>query len=162
MPILCRVSSPPSGTVTFLFTDVEGSTRLLQEWGDRYGAELEAHRCLLREAFGRHQGFEVDTQGDAFFVAFARAQDAARGAYDAQRALMMRMWPGGRVLRVRMGFTPARPRRRRMAISGRASTAARGSARPATADKFSSRTRHAICSRRRRPNSGCATLASTG
>ncbi len=98
------MSELPRGTVTFLFTDVEGSTRLLQEWGNRYGEALEAHRRLIREAFGRYHGFEVDTQGDAFFVAFPRAQDAVRGAYDAQRALMTHAWPDGRDLRVRMGI----------------------------------------------------------
>ena len=67
----------PSGTVTFLFTDVEGSTRLLHELGARYYAEaLAEHRRALREAFACHSGVEVDTQGDAFFVAFATAQAA--------------------------------------------------------------------------------------
>jgi class 3 adenylate cyclase len=65
-----------TGTVTFLFTDIEGSTRLLQELGDGYADALAEHRRLLRAAFGRHGGVEVDTQGDAFFVAFARAADA--------------------------------------------------------------------------------------
>ena len=61
----------PSGTVTFLFTDVEGSTRLLSELGaSGYAKALTEHRRILREAFGAHGGVEVDTQGDAFFVAF--------------------------------------------------------------------------------------------
>jgi len=64
----------PSGTVTFLFTDIEGSTRLLHELGDAYADALAEHRRVLREAFARHGGVEVDTQGDAFFVAFARAR----------------------------------------------------------------------------------------
>jgi class 3 adenylate cyclase len=71
-----RVPELPSGTVTLLFTDIEGSTRLLHELGDRYADVLTEHRRVLREAFSRHGGVEVDTQGDAFFVAFARAGDA--------------------------------------------------------------------------------------
>ena len=62
--------------MTFLFTDIEGSTRLLHEHGERYAELLSEHRRVLREAFARHGGVEVDTQGDAFFVAFARASDA--------------------------------------------------------------------------------------
>jgi predicted ATPase len=74
----------PSGTVTFLFTDVEGSTRLLQDLRDRYADVLAEHRALLRETFARHGGVEVDTQGDAFFVAFASAHDAIAAALEAQ------------------------------------------------------------------------------
>jgi class 3 adenylate cyclase len=74
----------PSGTVTFLFTDIEGSTRLLHELGDGYAAALAEHRHLLREAFARHGGVEVDTQGDAFLVAFGSASEAATAAADAQ------------------------------------------------------------------------------
>src|SRR6187399_3186814 len=71
----------PAGTVTFLFTDVEGSTRLLREFGtDRYARALAEHRSILRETFGAHGGVEVDTQGDAFFVAFPTAPEAVRAA----------------------------------------------------------------------------------
>jgi predicted ATPase/class 3 adenylate cyclase len=77
----------PSGTVTFVFTDVEGSTKLLNELGDAYADVLEEHRRVLRDAFARHGGVEVDTQGDAFFVAFGRARDALAAAGDAQEAL---------------------------------------------------------------------------
>ena len=77
----------PTGVVTLLFTDVEGSTRLLQELGDGYGEALHEHRRRLRAAFVAHEGVEVDTQGDAFFVAFARASDAVAAAADGQRAL---------------------------------------------------------------------------
>ena len=77
----------PSGTVTFLFTDIEGSTRLLHELGDRYADVLAEHRRVLRDAFARHSGVEVDTQGDAFFVAFARAKDALAAAVETQTAL---------------------------------------------------------------------------
>jgi class 3 adenylate cyclase len=68
----------PAGTVTFLFTDIEGSTRLLHELGDGYAGVLADHRRLLRDAFGRHDGVEVDTQGDSFFVAFADPRGARR------------------------------------------------------------------------------------
>ena len=78
----------PSGTVTFMFTDIEGSTRLLHELGDGYADVLVAHRQIVREVIAAHRGVEVDTQGDAFFVAFARASDAATAAADIQQALL--------------------------------------------------------------------------
>jgi predicted ATPase/class 3 adenylate cyclase len=81
------VKALPTGTVTFLFTDVEGSTRLLHELGDAYADVLAEHRRVLRDAFARHGGVEVDTQGDAFFVAFARASDALAAAREASDAL---------------------------------------------------------------------------
>jgi predicted ATPase len=82
------VAELPSGTVTFLFTDVEGSTRLLQELGaEGYAAALAEHRWLLREAFSRHGGVEVDTQGDAFFVAFPTAPGALHAATELTGAL---------------------------------------------------------------------------
>jgi predicted ATPase/class 3 adenylate cyclase len=94
----------PTGTVTFLFTDIERSTRLLDRLGpDRYSEELARHRRSLREAFARHGGVEVDTQGDAFFVAFRRAADAVAAADDGRRAL-----EAGR-LRVRMGVHTGEP-----------------------------------------------------
>jgi class 3 adenylate cyclase len=78
----------PSGTVTFLFTDIEGSTRLLQELGaERYASELAGHRRVLRGAFERHGGVEVDTQGDAFFVAFPTAPAALEAAREVQEEL---------------------------------------------------------------------------
>ena len=78
----------PTGTVTFLFTDIEGSTKLLDELGEAdYEMALADHRTKLREAFGRHAGVEVDTQGDAFFYAFAEAGAALAAAADAQDAL---------------------------------------------------------------------------
>src|SRR5437870_5317628 len=83
----------PRGTVTLLFTDVEGSTRLLQRLGERYAAVLAAHQRLLRAAFAAHGGREVDTQGDAFFVAFPRALDAVNAAVAAQHALTGCPWP---------------------------------------------------------------------
>jgi class 3 adenylate cyclase len=98
----------PTGTVTFLFTDIEGSTRLLQELGDRYGDVVRDHRGIVREHFGAHGGSEVDTQGDAFFYSFPRAKDAVAGAVAAQRALAEHEWPGGAV-RVRMGLHTGEP-----------------------------------------------------
>jgi len=74
----CVSSTLPAGVVTFLFTDVEGSTKLLHELGDAYADALHEHRRLLREAFTAHAGVEVDTQGDAFFVAFGRPSDGGR------------------------------------------------------------------------------------
>jgi predicted ATPase/class 3 adenylate cyclase len=95
----------PAGTVTLLFSDIEQSTRLLHELGaDAYKDALDAQRRLLRNVFARHDGFEVDTQGDAFFIAFHRAQDAVRAAGEAQRALSEHSWPDGRELRVRIGI----------------------------------------------------------
>ena len=98
----------PSGTVTFLLSDIEGSTRLLSEIGDqRYRTVLDDHRRLMRTCFAEASGFEVDTQGDAFFVAFHRAEDAVRAAVAAQRALGAHEWPDGRAVRVRMGIHTA-------------------------------------------------------
>jgi predicted ATPase/class 3 adenylate cyclase len=85
--IICTVRGLPSGTVTFLFTDIEGSTRLLRELGERYADVLAEHNRLLREAFSQHGGLEVGTQGDSFFVAFADAASAVAAARDAQAAL---------------------------------------------------------------------------
>ena len=95
----------PSGTVTFLFSDIEGSTRLLLELGsERYGEVLDEHRRLFRDAVAAVGGTEVDTQGDAFFVAFPRAEDAARAAVETQRAMTAHPWVDGRVVRARMGM----------------------------------------------------------
>src|SRR5215207_1105815 len=93
----------PRGTVTFLFTDVESSTKLLQEHGDRYADLLADHRQRLRETFAAHEGVEVDTQGDAFFVAFVRASDALAAAHDAQAALQSTR------IRVRIGIHTGEP-----------------------------------------------------
>jgi predicted ATPase/class 3 adenylate cyclase len=98
------MGEPPSGTVTFLFTDIEGSTRLLTRLRDRYVDVLAEHQRLLRAAFEEHDGHEVHTEGDAFFVAFARARDAIAAAVTAQRALASQRWPDGVDVRVRMGL----------------------------------------------------------
>lgn len=104
------MADQPTGTVTLVFTDIEGSTRLLQELGrDRYMESLELHHRLLRAAFERHGGYEVDEEGDAFFVAFRRAQDAVAAVTDAQIALGTARWPADRVLRVRMGVHTGEP-----------------------------------------------------
>ena len=93
----------PSGTVTFLFSDVEGSTRLLRRLRGRYAEVLAEHQRLLRAAFDEHDGREVHTEGDAFCVAFARASDAIAAAVSAQRALAAQRWPEGVEVGVRMG-----------------------------------------------------------
>ncbi len=94
----------PTGTVTLLFTDVEGSTRLLHDHGHAYADLLAEHRKLLRDVFARHGGIEVDTQGDAFFVAFPAAAEAAAAAQEGQRALDVTP------VRVRMGLHTGEPR----------------------------------------------------
>jgi len=99
----------PTGTVTFLFTDIEGSTRLLRRLGERYAGVLEEHQRILRAAFKQEGGREIDTQGDAFFVAFSRAKDAASAALAAQNALVAHEWPDGELVRVRMGLHTAEP-----------------------------------------------------
>jgi class 3 adenylate cyclase len=104
------MSQLPGGTVTFVFTDIEGSTRLLQELGDEVYERVSGdHRRLVREAFGARGGTEIDTQGDAFFFSFPRARDAVAAAVDAQRALRDHEWPGGRELSVRMGVHTGEP-----------------------------------------------------
>jgi len=98
----------PTGTVTFLFTDIEGSTQHLAELGsERYGALLEQHRSLLRDAFTRHEGYDFGGAGDSMFVAFGSAQQALRGAFDAQVALADHGWGETRPIRVRMGLHTA-------------------------------------------------------
>lgn len=99
----------PMGTVTLLFTDIEGSTHLLQQLSERYAHVLTECRHLLRAAFQRWRGHEIDTQGDAFFVAFARASDAIASAVEAQRALASHSWPEGLAVRVRMGLHTGEP-----------------------------------------------------
>ena len=99
----------PTGTVTFLFSDIEGSTRLLQRLGALYAQALAEHQRLLREAFEAHGGHEIDTQGDSFFVAFRRAKNAVAAAIDGQRALAEYEWPDGSELRVRMGIHTGEP-----------------------------------------------------
>jgi class 3 adenylate cyclase len=99
----------PGGTVTLLFSDIEGSTRLLEELGDRYAEVHRDHRRILRERLTEAGGQEVDTQGDAFFFSFARAKDAVAGAVAAQRELAAHEWPEGVEVRVRMGLHTGEP-----------------------------------------------------
>jgi class 3 adenylate cyclase len=103
------VSVLPTGTVTFLFSDIEGSTRLTRELGDEWGNVLAGHRRLMREAFAAENGREVDTQGDAFFFAFPRARDGVVAAVAAQRAHASREWPRGIEVRVRIGIHTGEP-----------------------------------------------------
>jgi class 3 adenylate cyclase len=104
------MSSLPGGTVTFVFTDIEGSTKLLQELGDvAYGQVSSDHRKIVRETFGARGGTEIDTQGDAFFFSFPRARDAVAAAVDAQRALRGHTWPEGQRVRLRMGLHTGEP-----------------------------------------------------
>ncbi|HYL51728.1 MAG TPA: adenylate/guanylate cyclase domain-containing protein, partial [Acidimicrobiia bacterium] len=95
---------PPSGTVSFLFTDLEGSTRLWEEQPDAMRSALGVHDELLRQAIEAHGGYVFSTAGDAFAAAFGRAADAVGAAVDGQRALHSERWPGGILLRVRMGI----------------------------------------------------------
>jgi class 3 adenylate cyclase/streptogramin lyase len=99
----------PSGTVTFLFTDIEGSTRMLHELRDRYGDVLETHARLMRAAFEEHNGNEIDTQGDSFFAAFRTAKDALAAAVSAQKRLAAEPWANGKRPAVRMGMHTGEP-----------------------------------------------------
>jgi class 3 adenylate cyclase len=99
----------PAGTGTFVFSDIEGSTGLLKRLGARYEELIADHRRLVRETFGRHEGVEIDMQGDSFFFAFARARDAVAAAVDVQRAHAEHEWPDRETVRVRMGLHTGEP-----------------------------------------------------
>jgi predicted ATPase/class 3 adenylate cyclase len=104
-PVRPRFRSPlPGGTVTFVFTDIEGSTRLLRRIGGRYAGVLERHRDLLRGAVASHGGVEVDCEGDGLFFAFAGAKSAIAACVTGQRALLTEPWPSDVAVRVRMGL----------------------------------------------------------
>jgi predicted ATPase/class 3 adenylate cyclase len=94
----------PTGTVTFLFTDIEGSTRLLQELGVRYRDVQDRHTAILRQAIAEHDGVEVRTEGDSFFATFRTPSQALGAAVAGQRTLAAQEWPHGGSLRVRMGM----------------------------------------------------------
>ena len=95
----------PSGTVTFLFSDIEGSTSLLKQLGDEQYAELlRTHRRIVRETFGLYHGQEIDTQGDAFFYSFHRAREAVAAAVAVQREHNEQSWPQGVTVRMRLGL----------------------------------------------------------
>ena len=99
----------PAGTITMLFTDIEGSTALLRRLGGRYADALSAQRALLRDAFANCGGHEMGTEGDSFFIVFGSAADAVRCCVAAQRALSGHDWPGGIPVRVRMGLHSGEP-----------------------------------------------------
>src|SRR5580765_5486177 len=102
---MATIRDLPAGTVTFLFSDIEGSTRLLKQLGrERYGAVLSQHNVLLRDAFTEGGGIEIDRQGDAFFFVFRSAGTAVAAAVAAQRALASYEWPEDGVVKVRMGI----------------------------------------------------------
>jgi class 3 adenylate cyclase len=101
--------SLPAGTVTLLFSDIEGSTRLLQQLADDYAAVEAEHRRIMRESCTGAGGHEIDRQGDAFFFSFPRTRDAVSGAVSAQRALATNDWPDGVELKVRMGLHTGEP-----------------------------------------------------
>ena len=147
-PMIGAMRALPTGTVTFLFTDIEGSTRLLHERGEEYADLLAEHRRALRAVFARHDGVEVDTQGDAFFVAFARADDAVAAA-GGDRS---RGGPGPRPDRHPHGHAHRdRPR----ATSASTSTELPGSAPPRTAGRSS-------CPRRPSAPSAPSRVATSG
>ena len=102
-------ANAPVGTVTFLFTDIEGSTQLLEALREQYAVVLGDQRELLRSAFAQWNGHEIDTQGDAFFVAFSRAADAVHCVVEAQRAIAEHGWPNEVNVRVRMGLYTGEP-----------------------------------------------------
>jgi class 3 adenylate cyclase len=101
----------PAGVVSFVMTDIEGSTRLFRELGERYVELLATHQTLLRGPFTKHGGVEVDTEGDALFFVFADAAEAVAACLEGQRALAAHLWPSGVELRVRIGMhtSEARP-----------------------------------------------------
>jgi class 3 adenylate cyclase len=99
----------PDGTLTLLFTDVDHSTDLVKRLQEGYGEALYRHRELLRASFAEHGGAEVDTQGDAFFVAFAHARSAVEAAVAAQRSIASESWPEGGALSIRIGLHTGEP-----------------------------------------------------
>src|SRR6266849_2245847 len=108
----------PGGTLTVLHTDVEASTLMTAHLGDRYPEVLATHCALLRAAFAALEGHEVDTQGDSFFVVFARATQAVAAAVAIQRALAAAAWPEGGAVRVRIGLHTGEPIRTTAGYTG--------------------------------------------
>jgi class 3 adenylate cyclase len=103
------VSAVPQGTVTFVFTDIEGSTSLLKRLGDRYPEVVARHRAIVREELGARGGVEIDTQGDAFFFSFVRATDAVAAAVAAQLRMAAEQWPEDAAVRMRMSLHTGEP-----------------------------------------------------
>ena len=112
------MSAPPGGTVTFLFTDIEGSTRLLRRLGDGYAEVLARHDRVIRAACAENHGHQIDAQGDAHFLVFAQARDAVAAAAQMQRGLAGEAWPAGSDLRVRVGLHRATRRGATAGTSG--------------------------------------------
>jgi len=112
------MSELPGGTLTVLHTDVEDSTLLTVHLGDRYPEVLATHCALLRAAFAAHEGREVDSQGDSFFVVFPRATQAVAAAVAIQRALAAEPWPEGGAVRVRIGLHTGEPIRTAAGYTG--------------------------------------------
>ena len=110
------MSDLPTGTVTFLYTDIEGSTNLLQTLGPRYTDMLSYHHQMLRKAIAAWHGCEVNTQGDSFFVAFSRASDAVAAAVEAQRTLLEHAWSDELKIYVRMGLHTGEPTDRKSVV----------------------------------------------
>jgi class 3 adenylate cyclase len=131
----------PSGTLTVLHTESEGSTLLTVHLRDRYPDVLATHRALLRAAFAVHEGREVDTQGDSFFVVFPRAMQAVATAVAIQRALVAEAWPEGGAVRVVSASTQGNRSGRRKGTRGWTSSVARASGTPATVGKCCCRSR---------------------
>ena len=153
----------PTGTLTLLFSDIEGSTALLHRLGERWGEALSAQRSLLRQAFEAHDGTEMGTEGDSFFVVFRSAHEAIRAAVDGQRALQTHEWPGGvRACGCGWGCTPVSRSGTRTATSARTCTGPPGSARRPTAGRRSCPTRRGRSSTTSRPSWRSATSAGTG
>lgn len=94
----------PTGTVTFMFSDIEGSTRMVQKLGERWPDVLTQHCLILRSAITGNGGIELDTEGDSFFAVFSTADAAVRAAIEGQRALVAHSWPEDGRVRVRMGI----------------------------------------------------------
>jgi DNA-binding NarL/FixJ family response regulator/class 3 adenylate cyclase len=109
MPVTRQAPALPTGTVTFVFTDIEDSTGLVLELGEAYAQLIADHRRLVRNALEQHGGHEVDSRGDEFFLAFGRAQDAVAAAIAIQHAHGSHRWPDGRAVRVRIGIHTGRP-----------------------------------------------------
>jgi DNA-binding NarL/FixJ family response regulator/class 3 adenylate cyclase len=112
------MSDLPLGTVTLLFTDVEGSTKLVHELGDAYAGVLADHRRIVRDAVAAAGGYEVDSRGDEFFLAFEQARQAADAAVTLQQSLATHDWPTGVQVRVRVGLHTGRPTERDGAYFG--------------------------------------------
>ena len=144
-----RTAELPQGTVTFAFTDIEGSTSLLKRLGADYAVVLSTHRRLAREAFAACSGVEIDTQGDAFFAAFARARDAVDAVTRIQQVHAEQVWPAESSVRVRIGLHTGEPTLSEEGYLGLDVVRPLGSAVPLAAVRC-------CCPRSRSPSSGPA------